>query len=242
MMDGDLREVPAAMRGAHIAMPALILLVDADRVLLRRIDELLSDAGYLVAAVSSFHEAKHLLDSVSPDLLIVGVRLDAFNGLHLAVRCRIEHPLLPVIVTNASADRLLEAETQIQGAEFIANPLEHPQFLTRVKDAVERRARHQQPIRRWSRKQVAGVLEAELAASPARIFDVSYGGLRLAFGNERQMPDLFEVTVPEVGVTVQARSVWTYRSPTTDEFWCGAEVIDRGSTEMAGWRDFVDAT
>src|ERR1700704_6127117 len=142
-------------------MPALILLVDGDKTLLRRVEELLSDAGYLVAAVSSFHEAKRLLDSVSPDLLIVGVRLDAFNGLHLAVRCRIEHPLLPVIVTNASADMVLEAETEIQGAEFIANPLDHPEFLSRVKEAVERRARGQQPIRRWPRKQVAGVLETE---------------------------------------------------------------------------------
>jgi DNA-binding response OmpR family regulator len=242
VMDGDSRQFPAAMRGAHIAMPALILLVDADRVLLRRIDERLSEAGYLVAAVSTFNEAKRLLDSVSPDLLIVGVRLDAFNGLHLAVRSRIEHPLLPVIVTNASADPLLEAETLNQGAEFIAKPLEHPEFLSRVKEAVERRARQQQPIRRWTRKHVAGVIEAELAARPARIFDVSYGGLRLAFGAERPVPDQFEVSVPDAGITVKARPVWAYRSPTTDEFWCGAELIDTLSPEMSGWRAFVDAT
>jgi FixJ family two-component response regulator len=241
-MDGDLRDTSTATRGAHIALPPLILLVDADRVLLRRIEELLSEAGHLVAAVSSFLEAKRLLDSVSPDLLIVGVRLGAFNGLHLAVRCRLEHPLLPIIVTNTSADSVLEAETPIQGAIFISNPLQDPEFLSQVKEAVERGAGRQQPIRRWTRKQVAGVLEVELAARQARIFDVSYGGLRLAFGNERPVPDVFEVSVPDVGVTVKARTVWAYRSPTTDEFWCGAELIDMGSPETTGWRDFVDAT
>ena len=241
-MEEDLPESSSATRGAHIAMPPLILLVDADRVLLRRIDELLSEAGHLVAAVTSFPEAKRLLDSVSPDLLIAGVRLGAFNGLHLAVRSRIDHPLLPVIITNAVPDPVLEAEAGRQGALFIVDPLQHPEFLGRVRSALERRARRLQPIRRWTRKQVPGVLEAELAASPVRICDVSYGGLRLAYGDERALPDVFELTVPDAGITVKARSVWTFRSSATEEFWCGAELIDTGSPEMTGWRDFVDAT
>ena len=82
-------------------MPALILLVDADRTILKKTEMLLSAQGHLVIAVSSFQEAKGLLNSVSPDLLIADVRLDAFNGLHLAARSRLDHPGLPVIITHA---------------------------------------------------------------------------------------------------------------------------------------------
>ena len=223
-------------------MPALILLVATDTKILRRTETHLSEAGYLVAAVSSFQRAKALLDSVRPDLLIADVRLAAYNGLHLAVRSRIEYPLLPVIITHPTPDPTLESDAARYGASFIANPLENPEFMRCIKAAVERHSRLRPAIRRWPRKQVAGVLQAELAAAPARIYDVSYGGLRLAFGEERMIPDEFEVTVPNAGVTVKARSIWTCLSPTTHEFLCGAEVLETGTPESTGWRELVDAT
>jgi CheY-like chemotaxis protein len=49
-------------------------------------EALLSDAGHLVAAVSSFQRATSLLYSVSPDLLIASIRLGAFTGLHLTAQ------------------------------------------------------------------------------------------------------------------------------------------------------------
>jgi len=48
--------------------------------------------------------------------------------------------------------------------------------------------------------------------------------------------------VPMTGLTVHARPVWTYRSAATDEFWCGAELVDTGAAAMTEWRDFVDST
>jgi DNA-binding response OmpR family regulator len=221
-------------------MAPLILLVATDLTARRRIDHLLSDAGYLVAASSSFQHAKQLLDSVSPDLVIADVRLDAFNGLHLAVRCRVNHPLVPVIITHDSADALLEAEASRLGASFIVDPLNDPAFLPRVRDALHNYRQRQQPIRRWRRKQVEKVIEAELGAAAARVCDVSYGGLRLALGTEPPLADVFDVRVPDAGVTVKARSVWKFRSPTTDEFWCGVELVDTDVPGMSVWREFVD--
>ena len=124
---------------------------------------------------------------------------------------------------------------------FVVNPLENPEFLSRVQAALDERARTQPPIRRWQRKQVSGVVEARLAAAQARVFDMSYGGLRLAFGRVQELPAVFDLTLPTAGLTVQARAVWTYRSPATDEFWCGAELVNTGTGAMTEWRDFVDA-
>ena len=67
---------------------ALIIVVNADPRNLRLTEAMLSEAGHLVAAVSSFVEAKHLMDSVTPDLLVADVRLEVFNGLQLAIRSR----------------------------------------------------------------------------------------------------------------------------------------------------------
>ena len=223
-------------------MPALILLVATDTKVLQRTEELLSATGYLVAPATTFEHAKVLLNSLSPDLLIAEVRLDAFNGLHLAVRSRIDHPLLPVIITHASPDVVLENEAKRQGASFIVKPLENPEFLRRVAEAIEEHARRQPTIRQWPRKRVAGVVEAEFAAEPARICNVSYGGLRLAFDTERSLPEVIELTVTRAGLTVKARPVWTSQSPTSGEYLCGAAVVDAGTSEMSGWRDFVDAT
>jgi DNA-binding response OmpR family regulator len=221
---------------------SLILLVDADRAILKRTEELLSAQGHLVIAVSSFQEAKHHLYSVSPDLLIADVRLDAFNGLHLAARSRLDFPTLPVIITHAWPDPVLEHEAQRQGAAFVVNPLENPDFLSGVRSALERHRSVQQPVRRWPRKQVSGFVEAKLEASQVRICDMSYGGLRLALGDDRELPSEFDVTVPTSGLTVHARPVWKYRSPETDEFWCGAELVDTEAAAMTEWREFVDAT
>ncbi len=222
-------------------MPALIILVDTDRRSLKRKERLLADFDHLVAAASTFAEAKRLLYTINPDLLIADVRLGAFNGLHLAVRSRLDHPNVPVIITNDSPDVVLEHEVKRQHATFVVNPLENPEFLRVVHSLLERHGRTQQPLRRWRRKQVNRLLEAELTTVRARVCDVSYGGLRLAFGAEQQLPDVFDIIFPDVGLTVKARHVWTVRSPMTDEYWCGAEVLDSRGSGLIGWRDIVDS-
>jgi DNA-binding response OmpR family regulator len=222
-------------------MPALILLVANDTKVLYWIDHLLSDAGYLVATATTFDHAKSLLNSLNPDLLVAEVRLGAFNGMHLAVRSRIDHPLLPVIITHPKPDEVLENEAKRHGAIFMVKPLENPAFLPRVKEAVEDYGRRQPVIRRWPRKRVAGVVEAEFGTDPVRICNVSYGGLKLAFDEERTLPEVFDLTVPGTAITVKARWVWTSHSPACDEYWCGAEVVDASPPQTSLWRDFVDA-
>ena len=76
--------------------PALIVLVNAHAVTLRRLGARLSSKGHLVAAASSFPQARQLLQAVSPDLLIADIRLAAYNGLHLSILSRVDHPHLPV--------------------------------------------------------------------------------------------------------------------------------------------------
>src|ERR1051326_967329 len=138
-------------------MAPLIILVNAYAQALRQMSALLSDRGYPVAAVRSYTDAKALLASSSPDLLIVDVRLAEYNGLQLAIFSRDDHPDLPVIVTNYSEDKIVEVDAIRYGATFIADPEHNPAFLFTVQgmlaaqQATERRSRH------WNRRVVSGV-------------------------------------------------------------------------------------
>jgi CheY-like chemotaxis protein len=222
-------------------MRALILLVDGTRTTLRRTEALLSDAGHLVAAVSSFERATTLLYSVSPDLLVASTELGGFTGLDLATLSRQQNPQLPIILTHASADPVLERETARHGGTLLVNHLENPAFLPAVQSALDEHRRTQPMIRRWRRKRVMGLVEARLPRASARILDISYGGVRLTYENERTLPAAFDVTVPTAGLIVQAHLVWTRRSPTTGELLSGAELSHVGTSYTDQWRGFIDA-
>jgi len=220
-------------------MSALILLVAADPRALWHSEAVLSAEGYLVAASPSLSHGKKALDSVMPDLLITDLHLGADNGLALAIRCRFDHPDVPVIVTHTREDAFAEADAMYYGATFMVAPLANPRFLPSVRSAVERRRLAQPLIRRWSRKPAVGVADVITAAQTAQIVDVSYGGVRLAFGRPHSLiiPKTFTIALPEA-VTVQANRVWTARGRRDDELWCGAE-LSVASTDA--WRQFVGA-
>jgi len=122
----------------ELQRPTRILLVNADPVALRRIDAHLSGEGYVVSTLSTFQSAKELFNRLGPDLLVADIRLEAFNGLHLAARSRLDSPSLPVIITHASYDPVLETEAQRLGATFVVNPLENSEFLRHVRGALDK--------------------------------------------------------------------------------------------------------
>ncbi len=83
---------------------------------------LLRSVGYQVAQASGFHQGKRLLESNPPDLLIAGVKLGAYNGLHLIVRAHAKHPEMASILTSDAVDPVLEAEAGKQHAIYLNRP------------------------------------------------------------------------------------------------------------------------
>ena len=220
-------------------MPALIILVGADRSAVRRTEVLLATAGYLVAPAVTFHDGKLLIHSISPDLLIPEARLDAFNGLHLAAHSRKRHPAVPVIVTTRWHDPVLEREANGFGATVMVHADVNPEFLRHVHATIVPDGNGRK-IRRWHRNLVQSVVPAQLAGLQARVVDMSYGGLRLAFDDAPEVPSQFPVTVSVDPVTVKAQRVWT-AALGTGEFWCGAELTEHDPAVLSGWRKFVDS-
>jgi DNA-binding NtrC family response regulator len=109
-----------------------VLVVDSDPADLSNTVLLLQAEGYRVLWAAAFEDAKRLLATESPDLLITGLRLGHYNGLHLVLRSRLDHPEMAAIVTSHYRDPVLEAEAQRQHADFLVTPLEASDFVSAV--------------------------------------------------------------------------------------------------------------
>lgn len=88
----------------------------------------------------------------------------------------------------------------------------------------------------------AGELHAHVQESPARILDVSYGGVRFEIEplTEREFPASFNVTLPTSRLSVQVDLVWKSRG--NGRSWlCGAAVSDVNRATTRAWYGLVDA-
>ena len=101
-------------------MRARVLIVDDDEVYLEGMKELLEDAGYVVDLAGSFDDGKQRLREHSPDLLIIDVRLGAFNGLQLISTGRVR---IPAIVVTGFDDTVLRADADGFGASYVVKPI-----------------------------------------------------------------------------------------------------------------------
>jgi len=117
-------------------MTKRILIVDDDRQVLKFLVESLTKAGYDTVAFTHFEEARLYLASSRPDLILTDVRLQAFNGLQLALVAREKYGDVPVIVLTGFEDPALRAEAVKWGAEFIVKPVRRDDLLQRVAYAL----------------------------------------------------------------------------------------------------------
>jgi DNA-binding response OmpR family regulator len=222
-------------------MAKKVLLVeddDANRALLAR---LIRNEGYEVVSARTFQEGRQFLRTEHPDLLITDVRLGAFNGLQLIVGVA---ERTPTIVLTAFADAVIEAETRKAGARYLVKPVPAQTLLQTVRATLEASASAapERPLRRWTRKAVAGGLPANIDSSPGKILDLSYGGLRITMGPSRDepLPSSFHVTLPSGSLALPVDLVW---QSVTDRgaLECGVAVSTITHETALAWQGLVDA-
>ncbi len=214
-----------------------ILIVDDDDMTRRGLAELLSEAGYDVEPVGTLKAAMDVLSQSAPDLLITDVRLQGYNGLQLLA---MSPTRVPAIVVTGFPDRMLEADAQKMGAEYLLKPVSTDTLLS----TIERKLDHTgtdgaySPARRWARKTVSSQLLALVQDLPVRILDISYGGLRLAFDQPPavSLPPALSVTLPTSNAAIDVNVVWQ-RANHNHGWLCGAAVSEPSPLV---WRQLVD--
>ena len=105
-----------------------VLVVDDDPSLSALITEWLTAAGYAVENALDFATAKVRL-SARQDILIVDVRLAAFNGLQLAILARSDDATMRIVVMTGWDDPVLRAEATAIGAVFLPKPFDEQELL-----------------------------------------------------------------------------------------------------------------
>lgn len=121
-------EQPADLSGARQRRPELVMVIDQDERLLLRVAQSLKRFGFRSIAAGSYQEARELLLTLTPDLIISEVNFE--NGpvgfdLYLMVRTNARLQDLPFLFLATRVDR----ETLIAGKrlgvnDFIMKPLD----------------------------------------------------------------------------------------------------------------------
>jgi DNA-binding response OmpR family regulator len=218
-------------------LPYRVLVLDDDEHALSGIVELLRDGGHHVTGAATYDAAKRLL-AVSPfDLLISDVRLRSFNGLHLVMQTRVDHPDTAIIIITGYDDPLIDMEAHRYQAELVRKPIRPEEFQRTVAEALSKVRRQ----RRWPRKRVVGGFRVTIKGKPAAVVDVSYGGLRIELPEGERLPDSFDVEVAGIGLHLEVEPVWLSDASTdTSVRTCGATLAAEHTPSARTWRAIVD--
>jgi len=229
-----------------IASPVAIV-VDADLAELRKTEQALERVGFVVMGAGSFAQAKSLLVSITPEIVIADIKLEAFNGLHLAALCAVWRPATPFIATHSVYDSVLEADARrLSAAYVVKSPGREELTRTSIELLTSSRQGHE-AIRRSHRKQAPSATVVQIEASSAEIVDVSYGGVRLKLQSaatrppDDRIPDSFEIVFPEQDFSLRAARIWAAHDSQTGGWLCGVDVSQSDSQQLQRWREFVDS-
>jgi DNA-binding response OmpR family regulator len=217
-------------------LPFRVLVLEDDEHALSGIVELLRDAGHNVTGAATYDAAKRLL-AVSPfDLLVSDVRLRSFNGLHLVMQTRTDHPEIGVIIITGYDDPLIDMEAHRYHAQLVRKPIRPAEFLRTVNEALAKVRRQ----RRWPRKRVVGGFRVTVKGRPAAVVDVSYGGLRLELPEPAPVSESFDVEVAGIGLHLEVQAVWSQASDQSTGTLCGATLAAEHTPSARTWRAIVD--
>ncbi len=115
-------------------MPLDILIVDENAAVLAAMVAALTEAGHTAIGAPSFRDGIRALTSSAPALLISSVRLGPFNGLHLLMRGRAEHPGLPAILIGPPSDVVAGEARAMGAAVYLPQPVDMDVLTTLVTD------------------------------------------------------------------------------------------------------------
>jgi DNA-binding NtrC family response regulator len=119
-----------------------ILVVDDDEDIRILLSDRLEMYGYEVLNASDGQEALEKVDEMTPELVLLDIRLPILDGMEVLERIKLEHPETLVIMITAFGTVQLAVEAMRKGAyDFIEKPFDPPDIVRiKVEKALERQA------------------------------------------------------------------------------------------------------
>src|SRR5688500_6868901 len=133
-------DLKAEISTGHGAMTSIandqgrqILVVDDEDGVRNALARALRNAGYSVTPVSSVHEAKGKLSSMTFDLVISDLHMPIEGGLELLQSIRESDPELPVIlITGAPTTESAVGALQLKATGYFTKPIDPPRLLAEL--------------------------------------------------------------------------------------------------------------
>jgi FixJ family two-component response regulator len=97
--------------------------------------EWFQDAGFLSDAVATFEEGREWLANTHPDVLVTDVRLDGYNGLHLAI-VGLRRRFTRAAVAIGAPDPALAKEAGYHGIGFLSEPFTRQALLDCIRERL----------------------------------------------------------------------------------------------------------
>jgi DNA-binding response OmpR family regulator len=228
-----------------IASPVAVV-VDADLSELRRTEQALETVGFVVMGAGSFAQAKSLLVSITPEVVIADIKLEAFNGLHLAALCAVWRPATPFVATHNVYDSVLEADARRLNASYVVKTPGREELTRTAVELLQSHRQGHEAVRRSHRKLAPTSTVVQVDASAAEVIDVSYGGVRLKLQSassppDERVPESFDIVFPDQAFSLRAARIWSAHDSQTGGWLCGADVSQSDSQQLQRWHDFVDS-
>lgn len=214
-------------------MARILLVSDRRMPILPRV-KALETRGHCVAVAEGYGDARAAIADRNHDLLVTPVRLGTHNGLHLALHARRTVPPIAAIVIDVAPDPVTEFEAHRSSASYAAEPLDPAHFAS----LIDAKLTASTP-RRWPRTPAAYGMAAKVREQSAQLLDMSYGGVRLELEENGGVVSGLDVTLPEHGVSLRAKAVWTRKSP-RGGMLCGAELTETDPNLLHIWQQLVD--
>ena len=116
----------------------LALIIDDDEEVAALLARFVAKAGLNSQTVHSLKAARSVLSSISPDVILLDLRLPDGSGLDYLTELRAKVPQIPVVMVTGEGEVDLAVKAMRNGAkDFLLKPVEGPTLIRAVKQAVE---------------------------------------------------------------------------------------------------------
>ncbi|MBF0111741.1 MAG: sigma-54-dependent Fis family transcriptional regulator [Desulfamplus sp.] len=115
-----------------------ILIIDDDKQLSLSFRKILGEDGYDTHAAYSGSEGIAMVDTVSPDLVILDIRLPDMSGMEVFESIHPKYPKLPIIIITAHGTTETAIQAMKNGAfDYIYKPFDVPEMLSLIEKGIE---------------------------------------------------------------------------------------------------------
>lgn len=114
-----------------------VLIVDDEPTILKSLGGLLSDEGYEVLTASNGYEALKIIDTESPDLILLDIWMPGIDGINTLKEIKAADPSLPVIIiTGHGTIETAVKATKLGAFDFIEKPLSIDKVIVGINNAL----------------------------------------------------------------------------------------------------------